>query len=258
MAAPWSAVQGHHLQSRTSPTRQGRRGRAATGQLPRSLHQAAPKAVGYNALSYRVERFFMSDLLVAVDVGTGSARAGVLDRQGKLLSRAESPIAMNMPASDHAEHNSEDIWSAACIAIRDALSNAAVAANDVVGIGFDATCSLVVRDVKGEQLSVSLTGENRWDTLVWLDHRALAEADECTATGHTVLDYIGGVMSPEMESPKLMWLKRHLPETWRQVGYFFDLADYLTWKASGSLARSQCTLTCKWTYLAHAEGWHGD
>ena len=58
-------------------------------------------------------------------------------------------------------------------------------------------------------------------------------------------------MSPEMETPKLMWLKRHLPETWARAGRFFDLADFLTWRATGSLARSECTLTCKWTYLAH-------
>ncbi len=47
-------------------------------------------------------------------------------------------------------------------------------------------------------------------------------------TGHRVLDYLGGVMSPEMETPKLMWLKRHLPESWNKAGYMFDLADFLT------------------------------
>ena len=56
-----------------------------------------------------------------------------------------------------------------------------------------------------------------------------------------------------------MWLKRQLPDTWNRAGYLFDLADFLTWRASGSLARSQCTLTCKWTYLAHEEtGWQRD
>ena len=66
-------------------------------------------------------------------------------------------------------------------------------------------------------------------------------------------------MSPEMETPKLMWLKRNLPGTWDEAGYLFDLADFLTWKATGSLARSQCTLTAKWTYLAHEEtGWRRD
>lgn len=140
-----------------------------------------------------------------------------------------------------------------------AREKAAAQPQDIVGISFDATCSLVVRGVDGEQVSVSPTGEERWDTIVWLDHRAIGEADECTATSHRVLDYIGGVMSPEMQTPKLMWLKRNLPDSWNAAGYFFDLADFLTWKASGSLARSQCTLTCKWTYLAHeSSGWQQD
>src|SRR5690606_20113623 len=123
----------------------------------------------------------------------------------------------------------------------------------------DATCSLVIRDAQGQPVTVSTNGENRWDTIVWLDHRALAEAEECTATGHLVLSYAGGVMSPEMEVPKLMWLKRHMPDSWHRAGIMFDLADFLSWKATGSLARSQSTLTCKWTYLAHTEaGWQPD
>jgi FGGY-family pentulose kinase len=43
------------------------------------------------------------------------------------------------------------------------------------------------------------------------------------------------------------------------AGAIFDLTDYLTWRASGSPARSQNTLTCKWTYLAHeSPGWRRD
>jgi FGGY-family pentulose kinase len=193
----------------------------------------------------------MRDLLVGVDIGTGSARAGVLSRAGRLLGRAECPIDMNRPEANHAEHDSEQIWRAVGTAVRGAMAAATARPDQVAGISFDATCSLVVRDRDGRQLSVSRSGEARWDTIVWLDHRALAEAEECTATGHRVLDFVGGVMSPEMETPKLMWLARHLPDRWQQAGHFFDLADFLTWKASGILARSQCTLTCKWTYLAH-------
>ena len=200
-----------------------------------------------------------SQFVCAVDVGTGSARAGILDASGKLLGRVEHPILMNQPLAGHAEHDSEDIWKSVCIAVQGAVAASKVDPSHVVGISFDATCSLVVRDEEGSPLTVSTSGEKRWDTIVWLDHRALDEADECTATGHKVLSYLGGVMSPEMQTPKLMWLKRHLPETWNKAGYFFDLADYLSWRASGSLARSQCTLTCKWTYLAHElEGWQPD
>lgn len=201
----------------------------------------------------------MRPYVVAVDVGTGSARAGVVDREGRLRGRADHPIAMNRPAENVAEHDSEDIWTAVCAAVRHACANAEATAADIGGISFDATCSLVVRGRAREQLPVSPNGEPRWDTIVWLDHRALAEADECTASRHRVLDFVGGVMSPEMETPKLMWLKRHNPRTWERAGHFFDLADFLTWRASGSTARSQCTLTCKWTYLAHeTPGWQRD
>jgi FGGY-family pentulose kinase len=160
---------------------------------------------------------------------------------------------MNRPGPGYAEHDSQDIWHAVGAAVRAARETAGVAAGDVVGIAFDATCSLVVRDREGNQLSVSTDNDRHWDTMVWLDHRAIEEADECTATGHSVLNSIGGVMSPEMQTPKLMWLKRHLPQSWARAGYLFDLADFLTWKACGSLGRSQCTLTAKWTYLAHEE-----
>lgn len=193
----------------------------------------------------------MQDLIIGVDVGTGSARAGLFDAAGRCLGRAEQPIRLHRPLPDHAEHSSEDIWQAVGRAVRMALAQAGAAPEAVRGIGFDATCSLVVRDTEGRPLSVSTTGDPQWDTIVWLDHRAIAEAEECTASGHRVLRHIGGVMSPEMETPKLMWLKRRLPASWAAAGLFLDLADYLTWRASGRTARSACTLTCKWTYLAH-------
>jgi FGGY-family pentulose kinase len=197
--------------------------------------------------------------VMAVDVGTGSARAGVFDDRGRLLARAEHPILLNRPLPDHAEHSSADIWAAVGIATRDALARAGAVPESIRGIAFDATCSTVCLDSTGGPVPVSTGGEPQWDTIVWLDHRALAEAEECTATGHKVLDFIGGVMSPEMATPKLAWLKRRLPQSWQRLGMAFDLADFLSWKASGSLERSECTVTCKWAYLAHeTPGWQQD
>lgn len=191
--------------------------------------------------------------VVAVDVGTTSVRAGVLDRRGLTLAHAEYPILMHRPQAGHAEHDSEDIWNAVCRAVRDAREAAGVAPQAVAAIGFDATCSIVVRGRNGEQVTVSTSGEARWDTIAWLDHRAAAEADRCTATGHEVVSHSGGAISPEMATPKLAWLKSNLPESWARAAHFFDLADFLTWKASGSTERSVCTLGCKWAYLAHRD-----
>ena len=199
----------------------------------------------------------MRDHLVAVDIGTTSARAGVFDRDGMLLAKAKRPIAMFRPKDKHAEHSSEDIWAATCRAVKEALTESGIEPGRIAAIGFDATCSLVARDGKGKPLTVSTTGIDAQDTIVWHDHRAIGEAVSLSESHHPVLAYSGGSLSPEMEMPKLMWLKHHLPDAWKRAGHFFDLADFLTWKATGSTARSRCTLTAKWNYLAHeTPGWN--
>lgn len=200
----------------------------------------------------------MSEYVCAVDVGTGSARAGIVSTAGALLGRASHPITLVRPAAGMAEHDSRDIWNAVCISVRDAVAQSGVDAAAIRAIGFDATCSLVIRDAEGLPVAVSPDGPDNRDTICWMDHRGRAEAAECTDSGHRVLDFIGGVMSPEMETPKLMWLKRRHPTGWSRMAMAFDLADFLTWKATGSNARSQCTLTAKWTYLAHDGGWQPD
>ena len=79
----------------------------------------------------------------------------------------------------------------------------------------------------------------------------MEQAARINATGHEVLRYVGGVISPEMESPKLLWLKENSPSTWARAAHFFDLPDFLTFRATGDTGRSLCSLVCKWTYLGH-------
>jgi D-ribulokinase len=137
------------------------------------------------------------------------------------------------------------------------MVEAAISPSAVKGLGFDATCSLVVLDAGGGPLTVSASGDQRRNVIVWMDHRAIAEARQVNDTQDDVLRYVGGSISPEMEIPKLLWLKRHLPSTYRSAGHFFDLADYLSFRATGSVARSICTLACKWNFLAHEGRWSG-
>ena len=197
----------------------------------------------------------MEQAFVGVDIGTTSARAGIFDAQGQLIATARRPITIWHEAGDIVEQSSEDIWRACTEAVRGALNDARLSPSLVKGIGFDATCSLVVLDGGGKPLSVSTSGDPQRNVIVWMDHRAIEQANRISETNDEVLRHVGGVISPEMETPKLLWLKQHLPATWRDARHFFDLADYLTWRATGMTTRSMCTLTCKWTYLAHERRW---
>jgi D-ribulokinase len=197
----------------------------------------------------------MKQAFIGVDVGTSSARAGVFDETGRLLATARRPITVWHEAGSVVEQSSSEIWAACAASVRAVMAEAALPPSAIKGMGFDATCSLVVLDAAADPLTVSPSGEARRNVIVWMDHRAIAEARLVNDTHDDVLRYVGGSISPEMEIPKLLWLKRHLPSTYRSAGHFFDLADYLSFRATGSTARSICTLACKWNFLAHERRW---
>ena len=192
---------------------------------------------------------------IGIDVGTGSARAGVFDEKGTCLATGKQDIRLYREAHQMVEQSSTDIWQAVCASVRGAMHACAIAPEQVAGIGFDATCSLVVLGDGGASLAVGPSEDNLRDVIVWMDHRAVDEAERINTLGHSVLHYVGGRISPEMQTPKLLWLKENRPATFASAWQFFDLADFLTWRATGDLARSTCTVTCKWTYLAHEQRW---
>ncbi|GLT80393.1 hypothetical protein SLA2020_518340 [Shorea laevis] len=190
-------------------------------------------------------------VFLGVDVGTGSARAGLFDDKGKLLGTASSPIQI-WKDGNCVEQSSTDIWHAICTAVKLACSLANVTGEQVKGMGFAATCSLVAVDADGSPVSVSWSGDSRRNIIVWMDHRAVKQAEKINSYKSTVLQYCGGSVFPEMEPPKLLWVKENLQESWSMVFRWMDLSDWLSYRATGDDTRSLCTTVCKWTYLGHA------
>ncbi|XP_002275685.2 uncharacterized protein LOC100253052 isoform X2 [Vitis vinifera] len=193
----------------------------------------------------------LRSVLLGVDVGTGSARAGLFDEDGKLLGSASSPIQI-WKDGNCIEQSSTDIWHAICAAVKAACSLANVAGEEVAGLGFAATCSLVAVDADGSPVTVSLSGDTRRNIIVWMDHRAVKQAEKINSSSSPVLQYCGGSLSPEMQPPKLLWVKENLQESWTMAFRWMDLSDWLAYRATGDDTRSLCTTVCKWTYLGHA------
>jgi FGGY-family pentulose kinase len=192
-------------------------------------------------------------VFLGIDVGTGSARAGLFDAAGTMLGQAACPIRTWRPVEDFVEQSSDDIWRACGEAVRAALAAAGARSDQVRGVGFDATCSLVALDAEDRPVTVSPTGRDEQNVVVWMDHRAIEQAARINETRHEALRYVGGTISPEMQPPKLLWIREHLPDTWRRAARFLDLPDFLTYRATGDDTRSLCTTVCKWTYQGHGQ-----
>jgi len=135
------------------------------------------------------------------------------------------------------------------------------AAKDVVGLGFDATCSLVCLDRDGAPVGIdpSAAEDDARNVILWADHRANSQASAINALGHPRLATVGGTISPEMEVPKMLWLLENMRAAFDRVndgGKFLDLADFLAFRATDDAVdvRSLCTVVCKWNYDADARG----
>lgn len=62
----------------------------------------------------------------------------------------------------------------------------------------------VAVDAEGSPVTVSWSGDSRRNVIVWMDHRAVKQAEKINASISPVLQYCGGAVSPEMEPPKVL------------------------------------------------------
>lgn len=210
---------------------------------------------------------------IGVDVGTGSARAALVAGDGTILSESSYPtttyrddhnhdvfeqstteskqtflLEKVLNPQSHLLHLST-VWDSIAKACQDCLRESKISPEKVKGIGFDATCSLAVSTQDGQPMSITHDqwgiGHSKRNIILWADHRAREEANLINSTNSPVLKYVGGTMSLEMEIPKVLWLKKHMPDQFFKQSMFFDLPDFLTYKATGHLARSNCSLACE-------------
>lgn len=178
----------------------------------------------------------MESLFIGVDVGSGSARAGLFTATGQTLSTFSVNIPTWMPLEDHYEQSSEVIWSAVCRCVKHIVGQRSP--KSIRGIGFTATCSLVALQEVDKPLSVCVDGVDNRNIIMWMDHRAVQEANDINAQKHKLLKFVGGRVSAEMECPKILWLKRHAPQSfWDKVTKLIELPDFLTFKSTGNIAR---------------------
>ena len=118
------------------------------------------------------DRFYLG-----IDVGTGSARAGLFDGAGAMLGRRGSPdpdVARRPGTSSSSRPPTSGARAARPRARRCATRRSQP--ERVRGIGFDATCSLVALDAADRPVTVSPTGDDQRNVVVWMDHRAIDQA----------------------------------------------------------------------------------
>ena len=167
-------------------------------------------------------------LLLGLDVGTTSVKAGLFDDAGRLLASADREYRIDHPAPDRAELDAETYWTASVGAIRAALAAGGADPAGVAAIGVSSQGETIV--------AVDGAGRPLGPALVWLDNRAVTEARALAEQfdDRTVYDRTGvPSITPTWPAAKLLWWRRHEPDLFGAAGRFLLVEDFVLHRLTG-------------------------
>lgn len=198
--------------------------------------------------------------VIGIDYGTLTARAVLVDVDtGKVVSTSTKdykhgvmdqfmPDGVTPLPHDWALQHPQDYLDCLSAIIPDVLRMANVSADQVIGIGTDATeCTMVPIKKDGTPLCFLPEFKNNKHAYVklWKHHSPQKYADLITETAkkrnEPFLDRYGGKVSSEWMFPKLMETLIEAPEVYSAADLFIELADWITLILTGEEKRNSCT-----------------
>ena len=176
--------------------------------------------------------------LLGVDIGTYESKGVITTVDGRIVSRQVQPHQMIIPRQGWAEHDAETVWWGDFVAItRRLLDATGINPADIAGIGCSAIAPAVL-PVDADCRPLRPGG-----ILYGVDTRAAAEIAELeTALGvEAIFAKAGNALSAQSTGPKILWLKRHEPETYRQAYKFVTATSFLVARLTGNFVVDQLT-----------------
>lgn len=201
----------------------------------------------------------MAKYSIGVDFGTLSGRAVVVDvANGNELGQSvfdyphgvmdtALPSGKKLPP-DWALQHPQDYLDVFVNTIPQALAQASVSKDDVIGLGIDFTaCTPMPVKKDGTPLCFlnDYKDEPHAYVKLWKHHAAQHEAnrlnDTAAAMGERWLPRYGGKISSEWFFPKLWQILDEAPDVYNEIDYFIEAADWVVWQLTGTQTRNSCT-----------------
>ena len=170
-----------------------------------------------------------ADLVVAVDIGTQSTRAALVDFRGRIHDLASSPIGLYTPRPGWAEQDPDQWWETTVANLATVMARNPRA--KVAGVGVGAQMhSLVAVDASG----ASLTGRSA----IWSDKRCVDQVRAVLGRPDAAeLSRLAGNQPlPAWSGFKMAWLRSHLPGAYDQAASLLVAKDFLNLRLCGQAA----------------------
>ena len=198
----------------------------------------------------------MSKYAIGIDYGTLSARALIAEiGTGREIGEAvyeykHAVMDENLPDGtklkpDWALEHPDDYLEALSVTVPQALKNAGVNKDDIVGIGIDFTaCSLIPVDQKGDPMCWKYPSNPHAYVKLWKHHAAQDQANRLNKIaeerGEKWLARYGGKISSEWMFPKIWQMIEEDPDLYDEVDRFMEAGDWVIMRMTGVEARNSC------------------
>jgi glycerol kinase len=146
-----------------------------------------------------------SSLILAIDQGTSSTKALVVDARGEVVGRALAPVSLSTPEPGWVQQDADEIWGSVQRAASEALDPAT--ARRVISVGLSTQReSCVIWDRR--------TGEALTPVLSWQDQRTEATCAALRGAGYgaAIRRRSGLPLDPMFSAAKARWLLDRLPQ----------------------------------------------
>jgi glycerol kinase len=170
--------------------------------------------------------------ILALDQGTTSSRALLVDRAGQVVALAQREFRQHFPQPGWVEHDAGEIWQTQLAVAREALAKANVAADRLVALGItNQRETTVLWDRK--------TGVPVAPAIVWQDRRTAGRCDALRSQGQAELVHrkTGLVLDAYFSATKLQWLLDHVPRARERAEAgelaFGTIDAWLVWQLTG-------------------------
>jgi xylulokinase len=169
-------------------------------------------------------------LFLGIDVSTTSAKALLIDEQGRVITSANTPLTLSTPRPLWSEQDPHDWWSGTVNSIRQALARAGVDGQAVAAVGLTGQMhGLVLLDENGEVLRPAI---------LWNDQRTGAQCDEIHRRlgKERFIQITGNVALTGFTAPKILWVNQNEPEIYRRARHILLPKDYARFRLTGEYA----------------------
>ena len=190
------------------------------------------------------------DHLLAIDIGTQSSRAALVDFDGHVVASSSQSYDLDSPAPGWAQQDPRMWWNCTAHNIRTMLKESAVGPERVAAVAADGLmhCPIPL----GAEREVLIPAVQ-----LWCDKRNADLVSEQGGRPEVIDAYkiVGNTPSEAWLGFKIKWVQRHQPEVYADTWKFLTAGAYITYRLTGVPTIDYAEASGSFLRDAHAKAW---